>query len=148
MKAVTFPKLLNKKIQSSISLIFFSLQESERSRINYQYHMEDCKICLKKNTIYSVIIRCLLHSFSHEFKKIIFFFTFSRTPIARGFYKLYYLNFQIQADLNRLRKELPKSIKCMDSDDRLFMIGSLVVSQTGRWSSSEVGVRGPFVLLE
>lgn len=88
--------------------------------------MEDCKICFKKNTIYSVFIRCLLHSFSHEFK-IFFFFTFSRTPIARGCYELYYLNFQIQADLNRLRKELPKSIKCMDSDDRLFMVGSLVV---------------------
>lgn len=79
----------------------------------------------KEYNLFSIYTLLATFFFTWIYKNL--FFTFSRTPIARGCYKLYYLNFQIQADLNRLRKELPKSIKCMDSDDRLFMVGSLVV---------------------
>lgn len=66
-----------------------------------------------------------------KLKRILIFF---RTPTVREFHKLNYHNFQIQIDLERLKKELPKAIKVVKSDDPLFILGSLAV----RWTGDEV----------
>lgn len=67
---------------------------------------------------------------------------------VKGFYKQNYLYFQIQTDLKRLKKEPLKAIKVLKTEDRLFMVGSIAVRWTGRWSPPVVSIRGSSVKRE